>query len=121
MDICLARHITLTCSFSLFAIQIASFRLNGLAKREASFKLSKLVSMDDLPDSAPGAHKWAQNSIKFSAKNFVAQNCGALDETYKVGDLLGEGGFGEVYACTHIESGAERAVKIMEKHAYNDD
>jgi calcium-dependent protein kinase len=32
-----------------------------------------------------------------------------------LGSLLGAGGFGEVYSCEHIETGAERAVKVLVK------
>jgi hypothetical protein len=58
--------------------------------------------------------KW--ESIKFSAKNFVFRKAGILEDFYDLGDFVGEGGFGEVFACTHVETGEERAVKVMEKH-----
>lgn len=59
--------------------------------------------------------RWGEESIKFSAKNFVAQNEDSLETHYKIGELLGEGGFGEVFSCIHIESGEERAVKVIPK------
>lgn len=64
-------------------------------------------------------------SVKFSAKNFVTSNVGTLESHYKLGDLIGEGGFGEVYDCEHLETGEIRAVKVMEKsttkQSINDD
>ena len=57
--------------------------------------------------------KW--ESVKFSAKNFVVRKTGILEDFYDVGDLVGEGGFGEVFACTHLETREVRAVKVMEK------
>lgn len=64
-------------------------------------------------------------SVKFSAKNFVTSNVGTLESHYKLGDLIGEGGFGEVYDCKHLETGEIRAVKVMEKsttkQSINDD
>ena len=61
--------------------------------------------------------RWGQQSVKFRANNFVASQNASLDAHYHVGELLGEGGFGEVYQCTHIQSGEDqRAVKVIAKH-----
>ncbi|CAB9521867.1 MAP kinase-activated protein kinase 2 (Fragment) [Seminavis robusta] len=40
-----------------------------------------------------------------------------LEDFYQINPklLLGEGGYGKVFACTHMESGYERAVKILPK------
>jgi Protein kinase domain len=54
-------------------------------------------------------------SVKFSVKQFLNQKEGTLEQTYDMGDLIGEGGFGEVYSCYHLETGEQRAVKVMEK------
>jgi len=70
--------------------------------------------------NASFASKWSYNggeSIKFGVKNFVNQKEGTLESVYDVGNLVGEGGFGEVYSCYHLETGEERAVKVMEKSA----
>lgn len=40
---------------------------------------------------------------------------GRLIQEYKVGTVLGEGAFGVVYACTHLASGTEVAVKMCDK------
>lgn len=53
--------------------------------------------------------------MKFSVQNFVNQKKGTLESTYDMGELIGEGGFGEVYSCYHIETDEERAVKVMVK------
>ena len=69
--------------------------------------------------------QWNHESVKFSAKNFVTSNAGTLESHYQLGDLIGEGGFGEVYSCQHLETGEIRAVKVMEKSTHkqsiNDD
>ena len=79
--------------------------------------------------------KFSHESVKFNVHNFVqhhnqtpnsnnnkAGTAGSattsqrrLETQYKLGPLLGEGGFGQVYSVTHIETGEERAVKVMEK------
>ena len=64
--------------------------------------------------------RWGQQSVKFRANNFVASQDASLEAHYHVGNLLGEGGFGEVYQCTHIQSGEERAVKVIAKHEDHD-
>ena len=64
------------------------------------------------------ASRWSgsnHESIKFSVQTFVNQKQGTLEASYDMGNLIGEGGFGEVYSCYHIETGEERAVKVMEK------
>ncbi|CAB9503650.1 MAP kinase-activated protein kinase 2 (Fragment) [Seminavis robusta] len=62
-----------------------------------------------------GASSSLRQSIKFSTKDFVTKACGDLEMDYDMGPLLGEGAYGGVYACTHKETGAERAVKIVPK------
>lgn len=54
-------------------------------------------------------------TIKFNAQGFVTQQVGKLLEEYAIGDMLGSGGFGEVYLGKHKKSGAERAVKVVHK------
>lgn len=53
-------------------------------------------------------------SIKFSANNFVTQCYESFGDYFEIVELLGEGAYGEVFVCRHRESGAERAVKILE-------
>lgn len=88
------------------------------------------IRITDLEDSASmlgetsthtfgstASSKWGQQSVKFRANRFVENNKSeSLERHYAVGDLLGEGGFGEVYQCTHLQSGEPRAVKVIAKH-----
>jgi serine/threonine protein kinase len=52
-------------------------------------------------------------SVKFSANNFVTQSHDSFSKHYDMVELLGEGGYGEVYMCRYRETGAQRAVKIL--------
>lgn len=56
-----------------------------------------------------------QKTIKFHAQGFVTPQVGKLLEEYDIGDLLGTGGYGEVYLGVHKKSGAERAIKVITK------
>jgi len=57
-----------------------------------------------------------EDSIKFHARDFLSQKQHELLTDYELdGSPLGEGGFGLVYACTHKDTGAERAVKMIQK------
>ena len=61
-------------------------------------------------------------SFKFNARDFITtRRCEALESCYELGKLLGQGAHGCVFACTHIESGAKRAVKVLEKCAENEE
>ena len=61
-----------------------------------------------------------KNSIKFLANSFVTQRCDSFNEHYEIVEQLGEGAYGEVYICKHKESGAERAVKILQVETEED-
>ena len=61
-------------------------------------------------------------SFKFNARDFIqSRRCETLENTYKLGKLLGEGAHGCVFACMHLESGAKRAVKVLEKCVENEE
>ena len=47
---------------------------------------------------------------------FSAQVLGS----YRLGEVIGRGGMGEVYAAVHVETGAEAAVKLMRRDALGD-
>ena len=57
-----------------------------------------------------------RESVKIRACDLVTQRPGSLDLLYEIGNLMGEGGFGEVYSCNDRETGAERAVKMIPKN-----
>ena len=38
-----------------------------------------------------------------------------INEKYLIGEKLGEGAFGQVKKCTHIDTGSQFAIKIMKK------
>lgn len=40
----------------------------------------------------------------------------SIESKYEIGEVLGSGAFGEVKRCTHIDTGNEFAIKIMQKH-----
>ena len=51
-----------------------------------------------------------------SAQDFTSgRKNETFENVYTLGRMLGEGAFGEVFACTHKMSGTERAVKIIQK------
>lgn len=58
-----------------------------------------------------------QDSIRFSQSNFSSHHMAdvPLESHYKLGEILGEGGFGVVFRGTHVKTGAQRAIKRMEK------
>ena len=63
----------------------------------------------------------SSGEIKFQARDFITsrrlqpQDQTELESFYKLGPILGEGSFGRVYRGTHLESGQERAIKIVAK------
>jgi len=47
---------------------------------------------------------------------FIKQHAGNFESSYKLQKKVGEGGFGSVYICEHIETKEQRAVKIISIH-----
>lgn len=48
--------------------------------------------------------------------NFLSHKTGQnIESQYVLGEMLGEGGFGQVFKCTQKHTGDERAAKRMEK------
>jgi calcium-dependent protein kinase len=74
-----------------------------------------------LPHEDPNQQVKKETSIKFNATRFVTQQVGKLLEEYAIGELLGTGGFGEVYLGKHKKTGAERAIKVVSKSHKADD
>ena len=50
-----------------------------------------------------------------SATGFVGKTHGRFRDFYRIGKILGTGGFGEVRVCVHRETGTQRAVKVLKK------
>ncbi|CAB9501553.1 MAP kinase-activated protein kinase 2 (Fragment) [Seminavis robusta] len=96
-----------------------------------SIRIDDLGGMDDDSNmmmshgslsQSHSSKQWAQQSVKFRAQQFVATNVdSSIEAHYTIGDLLGEGGFGEVYACVDKQTGEPRAVKVVGKHAKKED
>jgi len=54
-------------------------------------------------------------SSHLQSATYVKQAKGRLRDNYKIGKMLGQGGFGEVRLCRHITTKEERAVKYLNK------
>lgn len=81
-------------------------------RRRSSMRLS-------IANATRRQSKTSRQSLKFCAKNFVTKWSQDLEKQYTMGELLGEGAYGNVYACTCLQSGAERAVKVIPKSTDN--
>lgn len=51
----------------------------------------------------------------FDKGNFILTNDGKFSEKYSMGNMLGQGAFGEVRKCMNRATKAVRAVKIIKK------
>jgi len=71
--------------------------------------------------TAPGKRGVGRNhTFKFRSSIFVAQRkSNNIEDFYDLQQELNEGAYGVVFKAIHIESGAERAVKKIEKVKYN--
>ena len=58
-------------------------------------------------------------SVKFNAAQFVSRRKDKISKVYQVTSALGEGGYGEVFLAKHLDSGTERAIKVIEKAKTN--
>ena len=52
---------------------------------------------------------------------FILSNDGKFKEKYSLGQLLGQGAFGEVRKCINRNTKAIRAVKLIKKESMNQD
>ena len=50
-------------------------------------------------------------------KVFVHSYHGVIDENYEIHEILGQGGFSTVRRATHLETGLQRAIKIIAKNS----
>jgi len=70
--------------------------------------------------SSSKPYNMEKKTFKFNAQGFVTQQVGKLLQEYAIGDMLGSGGFGEVYLGTHKTTGTERAIKVINKSPTDD-
>lgn len=59
--------------------------------------------------------------INVTHSMFVGKHDGKLRDFYKVGKVLGEGAFGQVRVAQNRDSGAKRAVKMLNKATMDED
>lgn len=116
-----ADHQSIDLTNATRASSIASVRSHTSASH-TSTSLSSSIGWGSYSEDHSSVSSVGRASVKFCAGNFVAQRRAdeSLEAHYQVGDLLGEGGYGEVYACRHKESGVERAVKVIAKEELQD-
>ena len=89
-----------------------------LSARTSSASQRSVASMNRIGRNHRIQKKKRRNvSIKFQAQTFVkTRGQGAeLEDHYDIGDMIGEGGFGQVFTAIHKKTGAERAVKVLYK------
>jgi Protein kinase domain len=67
--------------------------------------------------SAPKRDSSFRRSSAFCPHDFIRKHSTRrpFEKYYTFGPLLGEGGFGSAYVCTHKATGADRAVKVLPK------
>jgi len=79
-----------------------SEELSSSKQEQAAADTHVIATLTDLPTAST-------DDFASGRKNEI------FEDIYVLGDLLGEGAYGEVFSCTHKESKAERAVKIIPK------
>jgi len=106
-------------SFVLFSGLPKNVHLdNNFNMEEPKFKKTKVVSVDgaELKIKKHGTETFRDDSdsrINISPKGFVGRNRLNFFDCYTIDKLLGEGANGKVMQCTSLDSGIQRAVKIM--------
>ena len=60
-------------------------------------------------------------TVKFNPGQFVSMKKDSVSKHYRRKDLLGSGGYGEVFLCKHKGSGSERAVKVIHKGQWKEE
>jgi len=71
-----------------------------------------------------GAHRATQivsnvSDLSVGKGMFILSNDGKFKEKYSLGQLLGQGAFGEVRKCINRNTKAIRAVKLIKKESMN--
>ncbi|CAB9507571.1 MAP kinase-activated protein kinase 2 (Fragment) [Seminavis robusta] len=81
-------------------------------------------SPPSMTENAPNKRrqKKPRKSIKIAARDFVTRKVNQnLEDDYEIMEMLGEGGFGEVYRAIHRATGSERAVKVLPRSPSNEE
>lgn len=73
-----------------------------------------MITPDDLAACAPPSLT-STTTVKFNAGQFVSRRTDKVSKHYTIKSALGSGGYGEVFLATHKISGAERAIKVIDK------
>jgi serine/threonine protein kinase len=58
--------------------------------------------------------------LNINANQFISEKKGKITKDYKILELVGKGGFGEVKKVVHLVSGDVRAMKIVKKDIVDD-
>ena len=58
------------------------------------------------------------DTLRINPNVYITESKRALLDVYKIGKILGRGGFSEVRLLTHLETKVEYAVKILRKNQY---
>lgn len=53
--------------------------------------------------------------VKIGKSDFIQSNNGKFKDNYQIGQLLGQGAFGEVRKCLNRDTKVTRAVKLIKK------
>jgi len=59
------------------------------------------------------------DTISISASQFIQETKGNFYSSYRMGKMLGKGGFGTVYLCAHRDTNELRAVKVIDKRTFD--
>ena len=71
---------------------------------------------DDLSACVPPVFS-STTTVKFNAGQFVSRRTNEkISKYYSIKSALGSGGYGEVFLAKHKQSGAERAIKVVNKN-----
>lgn len=68
-------------------------------------------------DSEPQKTITSANDFVINKSDFITQNEGKFRDNYQIGQMLGQGAFGEVRKCIHRKTKVIRAVKLIRKDA----
>ena len=86
----------------------------------------EIVDKDKLPDliqSFASSLEGRVSEFFFPIRQqvFVHSSKGQIEETYKLGDIIGSGSFSSVRKASHLETLIDRAVKIIAKNVLTED